>query len=122
MTGRGHPLWLPIWPGLLARFGARVLRRPLGGLARRERFFASLRMTTGTSMTAMGIALLLVVLPVLPGSASDATPAPFATDPAQCTIAPRTLDELERIMAGTTPVPERGRPISGDAIALEVSR
>jgi hypothetical protein len=66
-----------------------------------------------------GIALLLVILPILSASASGAAPAPVATDAAQCTIAPRSLDELDHIMASATPVPTRDRPASGDVIDLE---
>jgi hypothetical protein len=47
------------------------------------------------------------------------TPSPVATAAAGCIIAPRTLDELERIMVDVPRVPERERPVSGDVIDLE---
>lgn len=62
----------------------------------------------------MGIVLLLTT--IVPVAASDATPGAPNADSARCTIAPRTLDDLERIMASSTPVPTRDRPASGDLI------
>ncbi|HET9662400.1 MAG TPA: hypothetical protein VFP05_18885 [Thermomicrobiales bacterium] len=69
-------------------------------------------------MTMTGAALVGLLATGVPTVASG-TPTSFATGIAQCTIEPRSLGELERIVAGATPVPERGRPVSGDAIALE---
>src|SRR6478735_2015 len=61
------------------------------------------------------IGLVLLATVVL-AAAAQATPGIPNADSALCTVAPRTLDDLERIMAGATPVPSRDRPISGDAI------
>jgi hypothetical protein len=52
----------------------------------------------------------------MPAAASDATPGAPSAESAQCAIAPRTLDDLERIMASATPVPTRDRPASGATI------
>jgi hypothetical protein len=60
----------------------------------------------------IGLVLLATVVP----AAAQATPSIPNTDSALCTVAPRTLDELEHIMVSATPVPNRDRPVSGDAI------
>jgi hypothetical protein len=67
-------------------------------------------------MSGGALALAGLLVTASPAAASDATPAPVAASAAQCTVAPRTLDDLERIMTAATPVPNRDRPVSGHAI------
>ncbi len=76
-------------------------------------------MTVGRWVTIEGIVLLLLASLSCSTLAAEATPAPFTTDPAQCTVAPRALDELEQIVARATPTPKRDRPVAGDPIDLD---
>ena len=62
------------------------------------------------------IACLVLLATVQPAAASNGTPVAFDADPARCTVAPRTLDELERILALTTPSAPIERPLTGDPI------
>ena len=65
-------------------------------------------------MTAAGLTLAL--MGIAPVGASTATPITYDADPARCTVAPRTLDELERILALATPSAPIDRPQTGDPI------
>lgn len=44
------------------------------------------------------------------------TPVAFDADPGNCTIAPRTLDDLARLLTPGTPVVSMERPTSGERI------
>jgi hypothetical protein len=73
-------------------------------------------------MTAMGrgfsliIACLITLSMIAPVTASDATPSPYDANPARCTVEPRTLDDLERVLSSATPVLPIERPATGDRI------
>ena len=62
---------------------------------------------------------LLLLATVVPAAATQTTPTAYDADPATCTAAPRTLDDLERIMALATPSASRERPPTGDPIDAE---
>lgn len=49
-------------------------------------------------------------------SAASTTTIAYDADPANCTIAPRTLGDLERILSLATPSPPIERPATGDPI------
>ena len=66
-----------------------------------------------------GIALLFVGLLAGSAGASDATPISFDTNPARCTIEPRTLADLEHILDVATPAASIDTPTSGTPIALD---
>lgn len=70
-------------------------------------------------MTIGAIALVLVCLSTVPAGASGATPVPFDTNPARCTIEPRRVTDLERILDLATPAPLIDRSTAGTPIALD---
>jgi hypothetical protein len=61
---------------------------------------------------------LLLLATAAPAAASDATPTAYDTDPARCTVEPRTLENLESILHAATPAAPTQRPVSGDPIDL----
>jgi len=62
------------------------------------------------------IAVLMLVFPVVPAIAAGTPPAPFDVGPARCTVEPRTVAELDRILTAATPAPPAQRPSSGPPI------
>lgn len=69
-----------------------------------------------------GIILVCLLLVLLPGAvaASGTAPANYDADPVRCTIAPRSLADLERIVSNATPQlvgerPKSGAPIDPDS-------
>ncbi len=121
------PNWLP-------RLGG-VIGRPIVGL--RPTAHRSLRYERGAgqrfarvsgfaltaSRTGRGICRIIVLTTVLgcllPGAlagATNATPVAYDVDPSRCTVEPRTVAELERIVTAATPAPPVQRPRSGPPI------
>jgi hypothetical protein len=78
-------------------------KRTVVARLQRPRFFASFRMTGMGRGFSLVSACLLLLANVLPVTASGATPIAYDTDSARCTVEPRTLDDLERILALATP-------------------
>ncbi len=62
------------------------------------------------------IACLIALSMIATVTASDATPSDYDVAPARCTIEPRTLEELERILSLATPTSPIERPDTGDPI------
>jgi hypothetical protein len=87
---------------------SRATKRTVVARLQRERFLGSLRMTMA--------GLVLILIGMAPVSASDATPIAFDADPARCTVEPRTLGDLERILVLATPAASIERPVTGDPI------
>ncbi len=95
--------------------GNRAAQQLEGCVLPRQRFFAALRMTIW-GMAVLGVFVFAGAQTVLPAIAADTAPVAFDTTPARCTIPPRTLDDLERILAQATPVAMPQRPVAGDVI------
>ncbi|TXG80508.1 MAG: hypothetical protein E6R14_09145 [Thermomicrobiales bacterium] len=62
------------------------------------------------------MALLLVLTGGTPALATDATPVTYNADPSTCTVAPRSLDDLKRILAHATPAASPARPATGEPV------
>jgi len=111
--GRGNLLWVLFSAAHLSQLGLKVSSWASASRWSRERFCAALKM----AIVGGGVlALVTALLSVPPIRAADATPAAFDTDPARCVVEPRSLDDLERIVASATPAVPVGRPPSGDWI------
>lgn len=67
----------------------------------------------------VGLVLALALVCWVRLSVAAETPTPYAPLPGQCTIAPRTIADLERILATATAHPPPERPKSGDPIGSE---
>lgn len=78
---------------------------------RRKRFVAA-RSTT----MALTIAAASLFAPLGEAATPMGTPVAFDADPGNCTIAPRTLDDLARLFTPGTPVVPMERPTSGERI------
>jgi hypothetical protein len=63
-----------------------------------------------------GCALVAALVLRAPVGASDATPVGYDADPAGCTVAPRTVGDLERVLALATPEAGFVRPEAGETI------
>ena len=76
----------------------------IGEERQRERFFTSFRMTGEEAWSSRSSSLCLIALSMIATvTASDATPSDYDVAPARCTIEPRTLEELERILVPRHP-------------------
>lgn len=64
----------------------------------------------------MLVALLGILIPGVSVVGADATPVAYDVDPARCTVEPRAVADLERIMSVATPAPPAKRPPSGPPI------
>jgi hypothetical protein len=75
------------------------------------------RAGTGTRPYRWGVVAALIALAmVIPVGATDATPIAYDADPASCTVEPRALDDVERILGLATPSAPRERPPSGGPV------
>lgn len=72
-----------------------------------------------TTRLASGLITLVLLLGPHTAVAGPSSPTPITVDPAGCTIAPRPLADLERILATATPGPRPPRPATADPIPLE---
>lgn len=61
-------------------------------------------------------ALVALSMIELVAASEVATPTVYDADPANCTVEPRTLDELERVLVLATPIAPVERPQTGDSI------
>ena len=62
------------------------------------------------------VATLIAHALVASVAATDATPIAYDANPAHCTVEPRRLDDLERILGLATPTALIERPVAGDPI------
>lgn len=74
------------------------------------------RPVAALSMMVVGLALAVAIGSGGIASAQTATPTPFDASPERCTVEPRTMPELERLLAAATPGPAAGRPAAGEPI------
>ncbi len=116
-NGRGNPPWLPALATKMSWIGNQAPVRNVISLHPRKRFFASLRMTRcgyGISLAMAWVVAFSFVLPVT--VFASGTPVAFDADPGRCTGEPRTLDNLEHILASATPSVPIERPATGRVI------
>lgn len=74
------------------------------------------RRSAGANELGCIVLALLLVLPAGAQAGSENPSSTYDVDPARCTIAPRTLADIERIAETATPRPASNRPKSGASI------